>query len=108
MKRQTVTDQIEIKANGIVQIRLYKQIVDDDGSVISQEYHRTSLLPGDNLDELMGIVNTHLQAMKWAPITDYSQIAAHVKVAHTPDVVAKFKAEQERMNASPARQNQPA
>lgn len=94
MKKQTVIDQVEIKADGVVQVRFFKQVIDDDGTVLSQDFHRTSIMPGQDVDAQMVAVNNHLVSMKCAPVLDHSQLKAHATLAHTPEVVAAFKAKQ--------------
>jgi hypothetical protein len=68
MHKQTVIDQIEIVRDGTIQVRLAKEIVDDDGTVISAVWHRTILPPGLDVDEQMRQVNEHLIQMGWAGV----------------------------------------
>ena len=95
IEKKTILDQIEIRASGIVQVRLLKQIV-EDGRVLMQESHRTSIEPGCDVDAQMAIVNLHLQAMGCATVENYQQLKDHVALAHTEEVVAAFKAAQEK------------
>ena len=46
--KQTVVDQITVTENGIVLYREATRII-EDGKVLTQTYHRTSLTPGQDL-----------------------------------------------------------
>lgn len=73
LEKQTVVDMIEIVENGSVQVRTATRIV-EDGNVISNNYHRHTINPGD----------------------DYSGEDARVQAicasTHTPEVVAAWQA----------------
>lgn len=46
--KQTVVDQITVTENGIVLYREATRII-EDGNLLTQTYHRTSLTPGQDL-----------------------------------------------------------
>ena len=46
--KQTVIDQITLTENGIILYREATRII-EDGKVLTQTYHRSSLTPGQNL-----------------------------------------------------------
>ena len=73
LEKQTAVDKIEVIENGAVQVRTATRIV-EDGNVISSNYHRHVVNPGD----------------------DYSGEDARVQAicaaAHTPEVVAAWQA----------------
>lgn len=73
LEKQTVVDKIEVIENGCVQVRTATRIV-EDGNVISSNYHRHVVAPGQ----------------------DYSQEDARVQVicaaTHTSEVVAAYQA----------------
>ena len=75
MEKVTFVDQIEVVANGAVQVRTRTDVV-DDGSVIGSSLHRHVVNPGD----------------------DYSNEEARVQAicaaTHTADVIAAYKAAQ--------------
>jgi DNA-binding transcriptional LysR family regulator len=48
LTKETVVDQITVTENGIVLYREATRIV-EDGKVLTQTYHRTSLTPGQDL-----------------------------------------------------------
>jgi len=50
LSKEVVIDQIEIKENGIIQIRQAIRVI-EDGSILSQTYHRHCLSPGDSLEK---------------------------------------------------------
>jgi hypothetical protein len=70
--KQSVIDQITITENGVCMYRTVTKIV-EDGIVLAQTYHRTSLAPGEDL-------TGH-------PPT----VAAICEVAWTPEVIATYK-----------------
>jgi len=69
--KETVVDQITVTENGIILIREATRII-EDGTVLTQTYHRTSLEPGQDItdqpDNVQAICNT-----VWTP----DVIAAH-------------------------------
>jgi hypothetical protein len=48
LTKETVVDQITVTENGIVLYRQATRIM-EDGKQLSQTYHRTSLIPGQDL-----------------------------------------------------------
>lgn len=64
MEKKTIVDQVEVKRDGTMQIRFRKVLVEDDGSITELGYHRTAVMPGDDLERQLDGVDTHLQAMK--------------------------------------------
>lgn len=46
--KQTVIDQITVNENGVVLYREATRII-EDGNLLTQTYHRTSLIPGQDL-----------------------------------------------------------
>ena len=72
----TAVDQITVTENGIVLYREATRIM-EDGNQISQTFHRTSLVPGQ---DLTGIP---------------ANVAAICNVAWTADVVAAYQAQVE-------------
>ena len=90
IEKRTVVDQREVTANGIIQIRFRKELV-EDGRVLSFEYHRTSLRPGDDLDALMVHVNADLERMGGQTVADLEPVRRIVSAEHTAEVVKAFK-----------------
>ena len=74
--KETVVDQITVTENGIVLYREATRII-EDGKVLTQTYHRTSLTPGQDLtgqpEKVVAICNT----------------------AWTPEVIATYQAAQQ-------------
>ena len=85
LERKTYVDQIEIVRSGHVQVRMHKAIVDGD-TVVSAEYHRTVIEPGQDPDEQLRAVNAHLAIMTppWPAIPDseWQRVRDHCAVAH--------------------------
>ena len=73
--KETVVDQVTVCENGIVLYREATRII-EDGKVLTQTYHRTSLTPGQDItgqpDKVVAICNT----------------------AWTPEVIAAYQAQQ--------------
>ena len=75
LTKQTVVDQITVTENGIVLYREATRIM-EDGNQISQTYHRSSLIPAQ---DLTGIP---------------ANVVAHCNTAWTAEVVAAYEAAQ--------------
>jgi hypothetical protein len=65
LEKTKVIDQITVTENGIILYREATRIV-EDGVVISETYHRSSLTPGQSLDGLDARVVQHAQ-IEWTP-----------------------------------------
>jgi DNA-binding transcriptional LysR family regulator len=78
--KQTVVDQITVTENGTVLYREATRIV-EDGNLLTQTYHRTSLTPGQDLSGQPDNVRSIAQ------------------VAWTPQVIAAYQAAQEEAQA---------
>jgi hypothetical protein len=73
--KETVVDQITVVENGTVLYREATRII-EDGNVLTQTYHRTSLMPGQDLEG------------------QPANVAAICNTAWTPEVVAAYQAQQ--------------
>jgi len=78
-----VIDQITVTENGTVLYREATRIM-EDGNQISQTYHRTSLVPGQDITG------------------QPANVAAICNVAWTAEIVAAYQAEQARIAAEQA------
>jgi hypothetical protein len=74
--KETVVDQITVTENGIVLYREATRII-EDGAVLTQTYHRTSLTPGQDLTD------------------QPEKVVAICNTAWTPEVIAAYQAQQE-------------
>lgn len=74
--KETVVDQITVCENGIVLYREATRII-EDGAVLTQTYHRTSLTPGQDLTD------------------QPEKVVAICNTAWTPEVIAAYQAQQE-------------
>jgi hypothetical protein len=76
LNKQVKIDRIEVVENGTVQVR-QATIISEDGNQLSRTFHRWCIAPGE----------------------DYSiqeqQVQDICKVTHTPEVIEKYKAQQE-------------
>jgi DNA-binding transcriptional LysR family regulator len=75
LTKQVVIDQITVTENGIVLYREATRII-EDGKVLTQTYHRSSLTPGQDL------------------AGQPANVAAICNTAWTPEVIAAYQAQQ--------------
>lgn len=76
LTKETAVDQITVTENGTILYREATRIM-EDGTELSKAYHRSSLLPGQ---DLTGVP---------------ANVAAICNVAWTPEIVAAYQAAQE-------------
>lgn len=76
LTKTTTVDQITLTENGIVLYREATRII-EDGAVLTQTYHRTSLTPGQDLTD------------------QPEKVVAICNTAWTPEVIAAYQAQQE-------------
>ena len=81
IEKQTVTDQITVTENGTILYREATRII-EDGTLLTQTYHRSSLTPGSDLTGKPAQV-VAIATVVWTP----EVIAAYE--AHTSDLVVK-------------------
>ena len=74
--KETVVDQITVNENGIVLYREATRII-EDGKVLTQTYHRSSLTPGQDLTG------------------QPDKVIAIAQAAWTADVIAAYQAAQQ-------------
>jgi len=72
LTKQTVIDQITVTENGIVLYREATRIM-EDGNQLSQTYHRSSLIPGQDL------------------ANQPANVVAICNAAWTPEVIAAYQ-----------------
>lgn len=96
IEKKTIIDQIEITRDGTLQIRMSLQIV-EDGEVIDERWHRTSIPPGVEVDGQMQAVNSHLSSMGRAalPQEEIDRVKAISAVAQTEEVISAYQAKNE-------------
>ena len=74
--KETAVDQITVTENGIVLYREATRII-EDGKILTQTYHRSSLTPGQDLTG------------------QPANVVAICNVAWTPEVISAYQAQQE-------------
>jgi hypothetical protein len=74
LEKLVVVDQIEVTANGVVQVRNATKIV-EDGIVISTAYHRHTIAPGQDYS------------------AEDQKVQAICAAAHTDEVIAAYAAQ---------------
>lgn len=92
LERRTIIDQIEIQRDGIVQVRLAKQIV-DGGEVLRSEFHRVAMAPGADLGASVSLINANLEELREATVADaeWDRVRRVIGREHTPEVIAAFE-----------------
>lgn len=90
IEQKTVIDQIEIRRDGTIQIRLALLLVDGEQE-LARQWHRTAVEPGASVDAQLAVVNTHLQAMGKAQLDDSGtdKLKQIAQLVHTQEVVQK-------------------
>ncbi|CAB4122926.1 hypothetical protein UFOVP33_77 [uncultured Caudovirales phage] len=83
LTKTTNVDQITVTENGTVLYREATRIM-EDGNEISKQYHRTSLTPGQDLTG------------------QPANVVAIAQAAWTPELLATYQAEQDRIAAEMA------
>jgi archaellum component FlaF (FlaF/FlaG flagellin family) len=73
LEKVSVVDKIEVVENGSVQVRTATRIV-EDGTVISTNYHRHVVVPGQDYSQ------------------EDSRVQAICAATHTPEVIAAYQA----------------
>ena len=81
--KETVVDQITVTENGVVLYREATRIM-EDGTQLSQTFHRTSLIPGQDL------------------AGQPANVAAICNLTWTPEVISAYQAQQEANKFNPA------
>lgn len=96
MEKRTVIDQIEVTRDGYLNLRMAKEVIDDDGeTVISSGWHRTTMPPGHDIDAQMAVVNKHLEeGLKCKPVApdEIARVKALAPVVWTAAVIARHQA----------------
>jgi hypothetical protein len=107
LEQKTVIDQIKKDPNGTILIRFGKLRLEND-VVTRQEWHRTSIAPGQDMDYILKAVNVHLAQMGESEIATessrHSQLTPAflrelVAATHTPEVILKYQDDIKQANA---------
>ena len=87
-EQRTIIDQIEIRRDGTVQVRLDKQLV-KDGKVVGSGWHRCVFEPGADVDAVADAVNAHLTEMGETPVeaSEWGRVKRVAVIEHSEDVV---------------------
>jgi hypothetical protein len=104
LERRTIIDQIEIRRDGTVQVRLAKQVVDGE-DVLRSEYHRIGVEPGADLESYLPVVNAHLRALREAAVdeAEWDRVRRVVSLEHTPEAGAAYRGKAVEMEEELAR-----
>ena len=78
LTKEVVIDKIEVTENGVVQVRQATRII-EDGSQLSQSYHRWTITPGQSYSD------------------QDAKVKAICQAAHTPEVITAYQAQQEAL-----------
>ena len=93
IEQKTIVEQIEVKPDGTVQIRIGLYVV-RNGVLGEPKWHRTMIPPGHNLADQMAAVNANLASMGElsVPQSEIDRVAVIIAAVQTPDVLAAYKA----------------
>lgn len=83
MDKRTIVNQIEIQADGTVQVRFAKQIMDGE-EIISNQWHRTMFDVSVNVDDQLTAMNTNLVDQLGYPeisIDDIKRLKSFINLA---------------------------
>lgn len=83
--KKTVINLVESAPDGTLHIRFAKQVLADDGTVISSSWHRTAIPPGGNVDLQMAAVNRNLIVDLGYPPVEQADIDLNIK-ARLPEI----------------------
>jgi hypothetical protein len=92
-EQRTIIDQIEIRRDGTVQLRLDKQLL-RDGKVIGSGWHRCAWGPGADFEASVAGVNAQLVSMgeAVAEAGEWDRVRRVIAMEQTPEVVEAFAA----------------
>ena len=86
---QTTVDEL----TGIVSFRLRKELVLDDGTVVDLGWHRFCVAPGEDPNQVLATINTHLASneIQGGPLVagDMEQVRIRTRQEHSPERVLK-------------------
>lgn len=99
MKKETTIDKIEIDASGTIGVRFACQVLDDEGTVVVNHWHRTAIPPGVDVDEQMAAVAAHLaiglsvgqSIIIFPAVDDLSELKAIVAIVHAPERIETYR-----------------
>jgi hypothetical protein len=93
LERKTIIDQIEIRRDGTVHVRMAKVIVEGE-RIVASEYHRTALEPGADVDTTLAAVNAHLVQLGEAEIEagEWARVRRVASLEHTKEIVDAHRA----------------
>lgn len=91
MPRIAVINQREINENGVILVRIAKRIV-ENGEVISSQWHRCSIAPGENIESVIANVDANLTEMGFGPVASWAAVRALVTAEHTSEVIQAYNA----------------
>jgi hypothetical protein len=98
LERKTLLDQVEIRRDGTLQVRLVKAIVDGE-AIAAQEFHRTVVEPGVDPEAQLAALNASLlnwPAEEGGPFAaiesgEWDCVRRASQSEHTPEVVIAYR-----------------
>lgn len=73
IEAKVVLDQVEVTQKDDLQVRLHLLLV-EDGVILQQKNHRTSVEKGSDIGLQVQAVNQHLGHMGYPPLEDFTKI----------------------------------
>lgn len=83
---------VQIADDGVLMLRLKNTTV-LDGTVLKEEWHRTSVVPGEDADVRLAEVNTELGTRGFSAVTsrDIGLVKSIETEVHTPEVIDAYR-----------------
>ncbi len=69
--KRTVVDQVTVTTSGHLEVRLRREIVENE-KVLAFEYHRTTIRVDEDCDATLAILNVHLTRDGYPPVENPS------------------------------------
>lgn len=91
MRKQTVFDHLSVDSYGNVNIRFAKQVIDDDGAVISNQWVRTSMFPGQDTEQHLSVITAAVDGFAAPDDKEYDIIRSVKALVDTPEKVADYE-----------------
>lgn len=91
MPRISTVIERSISNDGIISVRVAKQVV-DGGEILAEQPHRVVIAPGEDIESVIANADNHLTQMGYGPVVNWQSVRALVTSEHTPEVVAAYQA----------------
>lgn len=91
MPRISTVRERSVSDDGVISIRIAKQVV-DGGEILAEQPHRIIIAPGQDVDGVITDVDENLTQMGYGPVVNWTGVRALAAAEHTPEVVQAYQA----------------